>query len=128
VFNLAAEYNTRILIHPETDAPHILPLADKYSDATVIMAHLSGRNSDHIEAIRRSKHGNIYTDVATMRVISNNVIENAVRQIGSERILFGTDTYSAGFIRGRIEYSPISEDDKINILRNNALRLFKDKL
>ncbi len=44
--------------------------------------------------------------------------------MGSERILFGTDTYAAGFQRGRIEYAQISDADKENILVNNAVRLF----
>lgn len=53
------------------------------------------------------------------------IIEYAVSQIGSDRFLFGTDTYSAASQRGRIEFSMIKEKDKENILVNNAKRLFK---
>ena len=59
-----------------------------------------------------------------MDSLRNKLIEYAVSQIGSDRILFGTDTYSAGAQRGRIEYALISEQDKENILLNNAKRLF----
>lgn len=128
VFSLAADFGTRVLIHSETKAPHILPFADKYPDVSFIMAHLSGDADDHIGAVKNAIHQNVYTDVATVSSIKNRCVEYAVSQIGSERILFGTDTYAAGSIRGRIEYALISDQDKINILRNNALRLFADKL
>ena len=126
VFSLAAEFGTRVLIHPESKATHILPFADKYPDVSFIMAHLSGDEDDHVSAIARAKHHNIYTDVATVSSIKNRCLEYAVSRIGSDRILFGTD--APGSIRGRIEYALISDSDKINILRNNALGLFADKL
>lgn len=128
LFSFASEFGAKVLIHPESKAPHILPLANKYPDVTFIMAHLSGEDDDHIAAIDGAKHHNVYTDVATVSSIKNRSVEYAVSRVGSDRILFGTDTYSAGYVRGRIEYAMISEEDKINILRNNALRLFSDKI
>ena len=71
-----------------------------------------------------AKHRNIYTDTSGMASLKNKLIEYAVSQIGSDRILFGTDTYAAGAQRGRIEYAMISQEDKENILFNNAKRLF----
>ncbi|MBE6668542.1 MAG: amidohydrolase [Ruminococcaceae bacterium] len=128
IFPLAAEFETRVLIHPEGKSGYILPIADKYSNVNIIMAHLNGKDDDQIDAVARAKHGNVYTDIATIGSASNNAIENAVEKIGSERILFGTDTYAAGYIRGRVEYAPISDEDKLNILIRNTQRLFKDKL
>ncbi|MBQ3592132.1 MAG: hypothetical protein II979_09335, partial [Clostridia bacterium] len=46
------------------------------------------------------------------------------QQGGSEKILFGTDTYSCAFQFGRIALSALSEQDKENILYRNAMRLF----
>ena len=128
LFGFAAEFGARVLIHPESKATHILPVADKFPEVTIIMAHLNGMNDDHIAAVAEAKHHNVYTDVATMSSIKNHGLENAVSKIGSDRILFGTDTYAAGFIRGRVEYALIPEADKIRILRDNALELFKDKI
>lgn len=122
IFSLADEYGAIVLIHPWREAELILPYADKYPNATFIMAHLGG--ASHVNAIEKSVHGNVYTDVATAASTNNNVIEYAVNRIGSERILFGTDTYSAGFVRGRIDYALISDKDKENILVNNAEKLF----
>ena len=128
LFGFASEFGARVLIHPESCPSHVIPVADEYPDVTFIMAHLNGKNEDHIAAIAGAKHRNVYTDVATMSVMSNRAVENAVEQIGSDRILFGTDTYAAGFIRGRIEYALIPDEDKKNILYNNSLRLFADKI
>lgn len=128
VFAFASEYSAIVLIHPERVATHILPMADKYPDVKFIMAHLNGNPDDHIAAVKLAKNGNVYTDTATAGSIRNRSIEYAVSQIGSERILFGTDSYAAGFQRGRIEYALISEEDKANILRYNAERLFSNKL
>ena len=44
--------------------------------------------------------------------------------MGSEKILFGTDTYSFAFQFGRIALSDLSLADKENILWKNATRLF----
>jgi len=62
-----------------------------------------------------------------MASIRNNVVEYAVEKLGSQRILFATDTYAAGFHRGRIEYGRLRDEDKENILFRNALRLFPGK-
>ena len=99
--------------------------ADKYPDVTFIMAHLGSYSVSDSIAIEKAKHGNVYADTSGIASSKNLVIEYTVGRVGSERILFGTDTYATGFQRGRIEYALISEEDKENILRKNAERLFK---
>lgn len=127
LFTFAARQKAIVQIHAtEEDADHILPYADKYPDATFIMAHLGGEG--HVNAIAGAKHGNVYVDTSGIKSYRNAVVENTVERVGSERILFGTDTYAAGFQRGRIDYALISDEDKVNILRNNALKLFWEKL
>ena len=74
--------------------------------------------------MKKSKYGNVYVDTSGMASLQNMIIEYAVSQIGSERILFGTDTYSAASQRGRIEFAMISSRDKENILFRNAKELF----
>lgn len=125
LFSYASEHKTNVLIHPETDADYILPIADKYPDVTFIMAHMGSYGEEsYANAIEFSKYGNVYTDTSGFASSKNLCIEYVVERVGSERILFGTDTYATGFQRGRIEYALISEQDKINILKNNAERLF----
>ncbi len=124
LFAFAEAHHTFVLTHP--DPPEmilrIVPFADRHPGMKLIIAHMG--SLEHIEAVRRAANGNIYTDTSGIASSRNNIIEYAVSVIGSEKIFFGTDTYSAAFQRGRIELAGISRADKINILRENALREF----
>ena len=125
IFDFANKYHMVVLMHPD----HILEVAEKvdnYPDMKLIIAHLG--SIEHIEAIKRAKNHNVYTDTSGIASSKNNIIEHAVKQVGSEYILFGTDTYSAAFQLGRIIFANISESDKENILYKNAEKLFKGKL
>ena len=122
LFSFSSEYGAIVQIHPEKEASYILPMADKYPDTTFIMAHLG--DESYVDAIEFSKHGNVYADTSGIASSKNSVIEYAVSRVGASHILFGTDTYAAGFQRGRIEYALISRQEKEDILRNNAVRLF----
>ena len=95
-----------MLIHPEREATYILPFADRYPDVRFIMAHLG--NPSYADAITGAKNGNVYADTSGIASSNNNVLEYTVEKAGSSHILFGTDTYAAGFQLGRIAYSPIT--------------------
>jgi predicted TIM-barrel fold metal-dependent hydrolase len=79
------------------------------------------------DTIEQAKHGSIFTDRSGIASSNNNVIEYAVGRVGSAHIFFGTDTCSCAFQRGRIQFAGISDQDKENILRNNALCMFPGK-
>lgn len=121
IFEFANLKKAVVLMHPQ-HVEKMPSFADRYPDMKLIIAHLGTRA--HIDAIRRAKHGNIYTDTSGKNSYLNNVVERAVSEVGSEHILFGTDTYSAAFQYGRILFAGISQQDKENILFRNALRLF----
>ena len=123
LFSFASEHKAIVLIHPEEDADYILPVADRFPDVTFIMAHMG--TEGFANAIEYAVNQNVYVDTSGSASTQNNIVEYVVGRVGSEHILFGTDTYAAGFQRGRIEYALIRDKDKENILRNNALRLFK---
>lgn len=125
IFSFASEFGAVVQIHPERDADYILPFADKYADVKFLMAHHgSFDGTGYARAIGNAKHGNVYTDTSGKASYYNYILEYTVNLVGSEKILFGTDTYAPGFQRGRIEMSLISEKDKENILVNNAKKLF----
>jgi predicted TIM-barrel fold metal-dependent hydrolase len=58
------------------------------------------------------------------------LIEWAVRELGPEKILFGSDTpvYFAGSQRARIDRANLTARQKRMILRENAVKLFDGKL
>ncbi len=126
IFSFAARFQTVVLIHPERDLSCIVPIANRYPNVTLIVAHL-GRK-DQVDAIALAEHGNVYTDTSGGSSTKNLIIEYAYSRIGADRILFGTDTYSAASQRGRIEYALIPQEDKQKILLGNAAKLFSKHL
>ena len=121
LFAFANEHRAVVLMHPQ----HVseMPLfADKYPDMKLIIAHLG--SMDQIEAITRARHGNIYTDTSAGGLGLNNVLEAAVKRAGSEKILFGTDTYAYSYEFARVAFAEISFEDKENIFWKNAVKLF----
>ena len=116
--------NAVVQIHPEF-APYLyLKYADKYKNMILDIAHMADNN--FFRAAKEAKHGNVYLDTSGSASFQNFVIEAAVAQGLSERILYGSDTYAVGAQRGRIEYAQIPEKDKELILRQNALRIFPE--
>ena len=103
--------------------------ANHYPEVTTIISHL-GCGYDNcyehqIRAIQRNTRDNLFTDTSSIRSMLPNLLETAVSEIGSEKILFGTDSacYFSPSQRARVDNGHIGADDKLNILRNNALRL-----
>ena len=121
LFSFANDHKTTILMHPQ-HISKMLSFADRYPDMNLIIAHLGSKA--YVDAVANAKHGNIYTDTSGGASSRNNILEYAVNRVGSEKILFGTDTYSFAFQFGRIALSDLSRQDKENILWKNAMRLF----
>ena len=121
LFAFAEEHNAVMLMHPQ-HIPEMPKFADKYPGTKLIIAHLA--SMDHIEAVASAKNGNIYVDTSAGGVSLNNIIEYAVSRLGSEKILFGTDTYACSYSYPRIALADISTEDKENILWKNAVEMF----
>lgn len=121
LFSFANGHKAVVMMHPQ----HIEKMPeriDNYPDMKLIIAHLG--SEEHVEAIAAARHGNIYTDTSGSASGKNSVLEYAVSRVGSEKILFGTDTYSFAFQFGRVALSSLPLEDKENILWKNAIRLF----
>ncbi len=123
LFSFANQRKTVVLMHPQ-NISEMPKLIDGYPDMKLIIAHLG--STEHVDAIANARHGNIFTDTSGGASSQNNIVEYAVSRIGSEKILFGTDTYSFAFQFGRIALSSLSFEDKENILWKNALKLFPE--
>lgn len=121
LFSFANDLGAVVQMHPMHIA-RMPELADKYPNMKLIIAHLG--DDTFMEAVANAKHGNIYVDTSGCASYQNNIIERAVKRIGADRILFGTDTYDPAFQLGRIAWAGISESDKRRILRENAMAMF----
>lgn len=135
IFSFAAKHNLIVLTH-SGDAQSLpedfVPFVNNFPNVKLILAHLGNSPNDdrmlHVKAVEMSQHGNIYVDTSSAMNILPNVLENAIKRIGADKILFGSDTplYFTPMQRARIEFSNISEIDKRKILRENAIKLFGD--
>lgn len=112
----------------------MVPFADKYPEATVIVAHLGcGSDGDpghQVRAIRACRNGNMYTDVSSARSILPGLLEWAVGQTGAQKLLFGTDAplHHVAMMKARVTRSGLSQEQKRMILHENAQRLFYEKI
>ncbi|MCK5157505.1 MAG: amidohydrolase family protein, partial [Spirochaetales bacterium] len=100
-----------------------------FPQVTLILAHLGyGFDEDpshQVRAIQAGKHGNIFVDTSSSLSLTSGIIEWAVKEIGSDRILYGTDSplYFAPMQRARIDNAEISYTEKQQILYDNAAKL-----
>ena len=69
-------------------------LLQRVPEAIVVMAHMGGQpyamGNWHLAVEVAMKHANLYLDTASSQ-IDNGMMEYAVKHLGAERILFGTD-------------------------------------
>jgi predicted TIM-barrel fold metal-dependent hydrolase len=134
LFEFAARHDALVLAHsgdPNSWPDDFAPFADEYSNVRLILAHLgngggaAGDPTLQVRTIQNGRHDNVFVDTSSARSILPGLIEWAVSEIGSNRILFGTDTplYSTAMQRARIDSADISEDQKLDILYRNAEQL-----
>lgn len=129
---MASEFGLPILVHTENDGrsnvAFVEEVAKKYEELNFIMAHM-GMGSDTREAIEIIKRNrNIYGDIALVE--SKNVIR-AIKECGSDRIIFGTDATVFG-IDTYENYLPVIDsmksnfdhEDVENVLYRNCIRLY----
>jgi len=111
-----------------------IPFTNDFPQVKLLLAHIGcgwdGDPTHQIRAIQMSKRGNVYADTSSAQSITPGLIEWAVKEVGVDRVLFGTDTplYSVPMQRARIDGADLSDHDKRQILRENALRLFGPNL
>lgn len=104
--------------------PHdIADLARRFPSVDIIMAHLEGSNIRGILDVAELE--NVWIDTSGSQPFSGT-LEFAVKEIGSHRILFGSDLFLRGLASqlGRILGSSLRQADLEAILFQNAQRLF----
>lgn len=134
LFEFAAEQKAVILTHSGdkfSKPMDFVPFANAFPEVSVIVAHLGnggeagGDPTLQVRAIQKAKHNNIFTDTSSARSIMPGLIEWAVREVGVEHILYGTDTplYFAPSQRARIDHADLDAAEKRAMLRENAIAL-----
>lgn len=137
IFEFAARHQAIVLTHSSEQnslAADFVTWVNEFPEVKLILAHIGcgwdGDLTHQIRAIQQSRHGNVYADTSSARSITPGLIEWAVKEIGIDRVLFGTDTplYFAPMHRARIDHADLSVVQKRQILWQNAVDLFGLKL
>ncbi len=132
LFAFAERHGAVVLTHSgqERSLPaDFVPLANAFPGVRLILGHLGfcidGDPTRQVRAIQRCRHGNLYTDTSSAKSIIPRLLEWAVREVGAERILFGSDTplYFLANQRARVDAADLPAAAKRRILRDNAVRL-----
>ncbi len=103
---------------------HIRNLAMRHPDTIIINGHVNMLGQDWESSIRAIKPcPNVYADLAGSGS-SRGCVEYAVRELGANRCVFGTDGSFASCL-GAIRSADISEVERKLILSGNAKRILK---
>jgi uncharacterized protein len=127
------EYDLPIVIHAFNKKPgnlqeearpeHVAIVAKRFPEAKIVMAHVG---MDWPCAIREiADCENVWTDFSGS-CCENGMLEKAVRYLGAERVLFGSDLPECPLITniGLLEGADISEEEKNQIGFENTNKLF----
>lgn len=122
---LVLSHTWGVSMHGEScnSADKVIGVLDRYKNITFIMGHSCQGQVDLAIEIART-YPNAYLDLCdTSRL--NGVIEKMVREVGAQKVVFGTDVPMQGFCfqLGCVLGARISDHDKKCILRDNALRI-----
>lgn len=116
-----------MLVHSEGQktAEKIEILAKKYPDLIFIMAH-TGISHEYvrINSDLAKKNANVYLEI-TYTAVTNNAIEHMVKQVGPDRVLYGSDLpmRDPAPQLAWVAYARISVEDKIKILGKNMKKI-----
>jgi uncharacterized protein len=105
----------------------VVELAQRHPKLQIVCAHTGGNWELAIRAIRDAK--NVYAGIAGSDPTSG-FVEMAVRELGAERVIFGSDVGGRSFASqiAKVEGANISEPDKKLILGGNLRRLLTPML
>jgi predicted TIM-barrel fold metal-dependent hydrolase len=135
LFAFFEEIQAPVMAHsgcPNSLPVEFVPFANRHPGARLLLAHLGNGAGDHqrvdlqVRAVQAARHGNLWIDTSSARSILPGLIEWAVREVGADRLLFGSDTplYHVAMQRARIETAEIPDSAKALILRENAWKFF----
>lgn len=125
IMDCAASYGMSVNIHPTSiaDMHELCRIIPK--GVNLVWAHFSGYGGyeEHLSMIKN--HENVYFDISAHSCDRVGIISSAVKAVGSERLLFGTDYPGIGPASdiGAVMFEDISDRDRENIFFGNAKRL-----
>jgi uncharacterized protein len=90
IMELATRLNVVIQIH--TNLAEMRYLADAFPETTIVFPHLGGNAQEIFERIAVvARHRNAHIDLSGSGIERVGILERAVKEIGAERVLYGSD-------------------------------------
>ncbi|HDM70079.1 MAG TPA: hypothetical protein ENG58_01565 [Thermotogales bacterium] len=129
----AVDYDIPILIHTfhgrksgitgqnPSDSTDVAFLSKNFPRAKIIMAHIGG-GGDWEYALKAVRGTKVYVDISGSGC-DKGMIEKAVRIVGVDRVLFGTDL-NMGVGIAKLLDSNLTHEEKLKIAWNNAMAVF----
>ncbi len=115
-------------VHTELDEMEYI--IEKFPQATIVFPHF-GDDQEHAHIFKRiesvARHPNCYLDTSGYGHDRVGMLEYAVKTIGEDRVLFGSDfsINDPSTVIARIEHSFLTEGQKAKILSGNLQALLK---
>jgi len=128
VWEYANEHKLPVLLHTWGDVNKLDSILDTYSDTPILFGH-SGCVNEEMYAEYARKYPNVYLELCHSGS-RYGLVEYFVREVGAERILFGSDAPWMGIQQqlGRILFADITDDEKKTILIENPRRVLEGEL
>lgn len=119
----AGHYHLPVSFHTlENEQDEIDQMVSEHPEVTFIAAH-PGERAQYLRHIERiKKNDNYYLDLSGTGIFRYGLIAHGVKEVGSERLIFGTDypICNPRMYVHAVYQEPISETDTKNILFSNA--------
>jgi predicted TIM-barrel fold metal-dependent hydrolase len=129
ILEKAAQLKVPVLVHAPPGP--CVRAAERVPEATLLLAHIGTGHGltvtewiDSIELVK--KHPNIYIETCTS-ITSYGQIEMAVRELGADRVVFGTDSpmLDPAVQKAKITGGDIPADAQAKILGQNMAKILK---
>ncbi len=128
-FAYADRHAFPILSHTWGNTPTCGPeevrrVAERYPNAPLLMGHSCFGQFDEAMALAR-EFPHVYLELTAAYRVSG-MIERMVGEVGSHKVLFGSDLpwFDQHYGIGCVVFSHITDQDRRSILRENAMRVF----
>lgn len=133
LWDFANQTHAVVLVHTWESDPNCGPLllgpvGREFPQAKIILGHSGVTWRGYEQSLEvAARYKNTYMDI-TGSQSQRTMIERAVAQHGSHRVLFGSDMpfLEASMVLGRVLSAQISDEDRENILRKNFMNLIEE--
>ena len=121
---LAAKLNYVVQIH--TNTQEMQYLAETFPETTIVFPHLGGSQKEIFARIAIvAQHQNACIDLSGSGIERVGILERAVKEIGAERVLYGSDftINEPSAVIARVRNAFLTPADREKILFRNVERL-----